>query len=109
MNDPVIQAFEAWATHPDRHGKLPIEKHPNGAYKDQRTYTAWYGWMSAYRSMPLAVAVGCHWQPLSTCPVGTTVLLKGKGGVPTQGRYSRGGDDFWVGWAHLPTDEKAET
>lgn len=39
--------FEAWATHPDRAGKLPIEKHLNGAYRDTRTYTAWYGWKSA--------------------------------------------------------------
>lgn len=38
------EAFEAWASHPDRHGKLPIEAHANGAYKDSRTYSAYYGW-----------------------------------------------------------------
>ena len=109
MADPVVEAFEAWATHPDRGGKLPIEKHPNSAYINGMTYTAWFGWKSAYRSMPLAAVAGHHWQPLSTCPLGATVLLKGKGGVPTQGRYTQGGDDFWVGWAHLPTDAKAMT
>jgi hypothetical protein len=37
-------AFETWATHPNRGGKLPIDRHPNDAYSDVRTYTAWYGW-----------------------------------------------------------------
>ena len=45
--DAGMAEFEAWATHPDRGGKLPIEKHLNGAYRDTRTYTAWYGWQAA--------------------------------------------------------------
>lgn len=49
--------FEAWASHPDRHGKLPIEAHPNGAYKDKRTYAAYYGWASAKKTQAQQVAV----------------------------------------------------
>lgn len=49
--------FEAWASHPDRHGKLPIEAHPNGAYKDNRTYTAYYGWAAAKKTKAQQVAV----------------------------------------------------
>ena len=118
MTDPVVEAFEAWATHPDRHGKMPIEKHPNGAYKDRRTYSAWYGWMSGVKHMPLiavlnqdrtvSIVRGYHWEPMNTCPLGVTVQLKGLGGMPTQGIYSKG-DDFWVAWAPFPTDEKAST
>ncbi|MFT4118718.1 hypothetical protein [Bradyrhizobium sp.] len=44
-------AFEAWAQEPIRAEKLPLEQHPNGAYKDHRSYTAWYGWQArAYLS-----------------------------------------------------------
>jgi hypothetical protein len=50
MKSNVDQEFEAWATHPDRHGKLPIEAHANGAYKDPRTYAAYYGWISGWKA-----------------------------------------------------------
>lgn len=36
--------FEHWAKNPIRAEKLPLAKHPNGAYKDTRSYTAFYGW-----------------------------------------------------------------
>ena len=54
--------FEAWASHPNRHGKLPIEAHPNGAYKDKRTYSAHYGWAAAKKThaQKVAVPTGCH-------------------------------------------------
>lgn len=71
-------AFEAWATHPDRHGKLPIEAHANGAYKDSRTYTAYYGWISAIASMeatePAAWISPAMLEVLLTHPSGHTVL-----------------------------------
>jgi hypothetical protein len=44
--DKEQQLFEQWASQPCRSEKLPIEKHPNGAYKDSRTYIAFYGWKS---------------------------------------------------------------
>lgn len=40
-------AFEAWARDPIRAEKLPLDRWPtNGAYKDTRTYIAFYGWKS---------------------------------------------------------------
>ncbi|UBM12819.1 hypothetical protein [Cupriavidus metallidurans] len=40
-------AFEAWARGEIRRDKLPLERHAgNDAYKDSRTYTAWYGWQA---------------------------------------------------------------
>lgn len=48
--DIIREAFETWAGHPDRHGKLPIDAHANGAYKDPRTYAAYYGWVSAWKA-----------------------------------------------------------
>jgi len=36
--------FEAWASEPFRSEKMPLEMHPNGAYKDTRSYLIWYGW-----------------------------------------------------------------
>jgi hypothetical protein len=45
MADTERKAFEAWALDPIRASKLPLERWPtNGAYKDTRTYTAFYGW-----------------------------------------------------------------
>jgi hypothetical protein len=44
--DKEQQLFEQWASQPCRSEKLPTEKHPNGAYKDSRTYLAFYGWKS---------------------------------------------------------------
>lgn len=39
------EAFEKWALDEKRSDKLPIERHDsNGAYKDPRTYIAWYAW-----------------------------------------------------------------
>lgn len=52
-------AFEAWASHPERHGKLPIEAHANGAYKDQRTYTAYYGWWASRKQALAEAAQAC--------------------------------------------------
>ena len=43
-----------------------------------------------------------EWQALSSCPQGKSVLLLGEGGLPTVGRYMRGSQDFWQGWAELP-------
>lgn len=54
--DAKRAAFEAWASHPDRHGKLPIEAHANGAYKDQRTYSAYYGWISSRKQALAEIA-----------------------------------------------------
>lgn len=39
-------AFEAWAIGSVNAEKLPMEKWDNGAYKDPRTYAAYYGWVS---------------------------------------------------------------
>lgn len=36
--------FEVWASEPFRAEKMPLEMHPNGAYKDTRSYLIWYGW-----------------------------------------------------------------
>lgn len=38
--------FEHWARDPVRAEKIPLEKHPNGAYKDTRSYLINYGWKS---------------------------------------------------------------
>jgi hypothetical protein len=46
-----------------------------------------------------------HWRPMSTCPRGCKLQLKGKGGVAIYAQYN-GTDDFWVGWAPLPTTKK---
>lgn len=48
-----------------------------------------------------------HWLPMSTCPRGCKVQLKGAGGVAQYGHYTgKPDDDFWAGWAPLPTDKK---
>lgn len=65
MSEAKIRAaFEAWATHPDRGGKLPIEAHGNGAYRDTLTYAAYYGWMSACKRLGPTDA----WQPIEAAP-----------------------------------------
>lgn len=46
-----------------------------------------------------------HWQPMSTCPIGVKVQLKGAGGVAVYGQYNNK-ESFWVGWAPLPTAKK---
>lgn len=38
--------FEHWASDPVRADKLPLAKHDNGAYKDTRSYIAFYAWKS---------------------------------------------------------------
>ena len=49
------------------------------------------------------VAPACvEWSAMSSCPQGKSVLLLGEGGLPTVGRYMRGSQDFWQGWAELP-------
>ena len=54
-----------------------------------------------------AVDRNYHWQPMSTCPRGIKVQLKGKGGVAVYGQYTgKDDDDFWQGWAPLPTTKK---
>jgi hypothetical protein len=47
--EPCAMDFETWASDPVRADKLPLEKHPNGAYKDMRTYLIRYGWNSALK------------------------------------------------------------
>jgi hypothetical protein len=55
----------------------------------------------------VAVDTKYHWQPMATCPRGVKVQLKGRGGVAQYGHYSgKPDDDFWVGWAPLPTTKK---
>lgn len=55
------------------------------------------------RDQTVAVAEGVYWNPdMSTCPRGTKVQLKGKGGVAHYHNYN--GDSFWIGWAPLPRD-----
>ncbi len=49
-----------------------------------------------------------HWRSMDTCPLGVKVQLKGMGGVAVYGQYSPK-DDFWVGWAPLPTTKKEGT
>ena len=48
-NYAVRVAFELWAKHPDRGGKLPTDAHANGAYKDSRTYSAYYGFINGWK------------------------------------------------------------
>ena len=43
-----------------------------------------------------------HWLPMHTCPVNSKVQLLGKGGLPSYGQWD-GKDDFYVGWAPIPT------
>jgi hypothetical protein len=38
--------FEHWAKDPIRAAKIPLAKHPNGAYTDTRSYLINYGWKS---------------------------------------------------------------
>ena len=43
---------------------------------------------------------------MDACPRGTRVLLRGKGGCLTVGKYSGPNDPmhgFWTGWAHYPS------
>lgn len=42
-------AFEQWASDPIRADKIPLDKHPNGAYSDTRAYLIHYGWKSALK------------------------------------------------------------
>jgi hypothetical protein len=48
--EALLPKFEAWAKEPIRADKLPLEQHPNGAYKDQRSYSVYYGWKSGYEA-----------------------------------------------------------
>lgn len=50
----------------------------------------------------VVVDSGYHWQPMSTCPVNSKVQLLGKGGMPGYGKWD-GKNDFYVGWAPIPT------
>lgn len=43
-----------------------------------------------------------HWQPMSTCPIGSKVQLLNKGGVAAYGKWN-GKEAYWLGWAPLPT------
>lgn len=43
------QTFEQWASDPQRADKIPLAKHPNGAYSDSRSYLIFYGWKSALK------------------------------------------------------------
>lgn len=46
--------FESWVSDPIdpiRAEKLPLDKHPNGAYKDQRTYIAFYTWKAKAKTV----------------------------------------------------------
>jgi hypothetical protein len=45
----VAQTFEQWASDPVRADKIPLAKHPNGAYVDTRSYLIYYGWISALK------------------------------------------------------------
>lgn len=56
---------------------------------------------------PVAVATDVFYEPMSTCPIATKVLLLGQGGVATISNYVRG-DGFWHGWAPLPRKRKAK-
>jgi hypothetical protein len=53
-------------------------------------------------SKEVAVDIGYFWQPIDTCPRGVKVQLLGQGGVAAYGNFN-GHDDFWVGWAPLPS------
>jgi len=44
-----------------------------------------------------------HWRPMSTCPRGVKLILKGQSGVALLAQYD-GKDPWWVGWAPLPTN-----
>jgi hypothetical protein len=46
FEEAELRLFEQWASDPCRSEKLPLDKHQNGAYKDFRTYLAFYGWKS---------------------------------------------------------------
>lgn len=43
-----------------------------------------------------------HWLPMHTCPVNSKVQLLTIGGLPQYGWWD-GKDDFYVGWAPIPT------
>ena len=52
--------FEEWASDPVRADKIPLDKHPNGAYSDTRSYLIAFGWKSALKhgaAVPQAVAL----------------------------------------------------
>jgi hypothetical protein len=54
-SDKQEATFEQWASDPIRKGKLPLEKHANGAYKNTNTYLVAYGFKSALKyAAPLA-------------------------------------------------------
>ena len=54
-----------------------------------------------------AVDANYHWLPMNTCPTGTKVQLLGGGGVAVYGQYTgKSDDDFWAGWAPLPTKKE---
>lgn len=43
-----------------------------------------------------------YWRPMRTCPIGSKVQLLNKGGVAAYGKWG-GKEDYWLGWAPLPT------
>jgi len=55
------------------------------------------------RDGTVGVDLSYHWQPMSTCPRGVKLQLKGKSGVALYRQYD-GKDPWWVGWAPLPTE-----
>ena len=78
MADTEREAFEAWARDPIRASKLPLERWPtNGAYKDTRTYIAFYGWKSgraALASRPAEVGDERKWVVVGGRRAGRTFL-----------------------------------
>jgi len=58
----------------------------------------------SYRIKNRTVAVDdtYYWRHMDSCPRGVKVQLLGRGGVATYGLYD-GKNEFWRGWAPLPT------
>ncbi len=52
-----------------------------------------------------AVATDFYYEPMSSCPLSTKVILLGAGGVAIIGTYINR-DAFWQGWASLPEKRK---
>ena len=59
-------------------------------------------------SQTVAVDPAYFWLPLSTCPRGVKVQLRGAGGVALYSQYD-GKEKFWTDWAPLPKRRPAIT
>ncbi len=57
------------------------------------------------KDQTVAIDIGYHWQPMSSCPHNVKVQLLNAGGVAVYGVY-HGGDSFWQMWAPLPSMPK---